>query len=353
MVTRDTIMYHGTARLYHINGYLRARYEQVANYLRKSLLQYDPGTGEELNNVLPARFQQELQVRYRQFLDQSYDSYRPVIAEVLYAMTVDLLERYKLTQYSVYAIWNALCERRSVELLRLAEDLEEGHRSLQEVFYVEFYSTMGLPVQFFSYTYAEALQYANRDSEGCVLKYTVRKQLSLPDLSDPETVIELGKTVYASDIPFSLDQIQHHAAIDNYEELRESILVVSLEMIGWETLHQVLTNTCDPIQLLPQHPMWPNTTLRNYAENWSHYFRKELLAPSTLWKYTNWTLPRYRIALYDSDALLLRVMYDHGEYQGYYNPANRELAILDPASYGTMNTADLKTDPAKCPYTLP
>ena len=350
-----TTLYHGSTRLYHINCYLRAHSEQVADYLRTSQLSTNTGTEVVLRKLLPIAFQRALLRRYEQYLSQPKETLRPVTQEILYAMTVGLLEEYNLTQYSVRAIWNTLFERRRTDLLSFAEQLED-QRTLDEAFRVDFYSTMGLPVQFFTPSREVASIYADRDPVGQVLTYSLQKSLSLPDLSDQDTVDELTRTVYSSEERFPLEWLLDHTASKTYADLRLEMLLQTLGFIDWEDMMDLLNDVCEPylpqIRTRPYYKPQEREILIFYATNWSVTFSKELLTPRVLWDYVNWRKLQGRLTIYDSDALLLRVMVDHGEYKGYYSPEEEEMVIVEPYLYGTIDTYSIETDPEKCPYTI-
>lgn len=343
-----TTLYHGSVRLYQINCYIRAHYHKVVQYLEESELQQDVITED-----LPSTFKSQLQEHYLDYLNQANQIFRPVTQEVLYLMTVQLLQEYGIEEYSVSAVWDTRFVHNKDQLLSFATEVEGGIVPLAELFRVDFYSTMMVPVQFFGEDRSVAEVYATRRPHGQVLTYRVLRQILLPNLSDPTTIRELGETVFSSQEIMPLSWINLHAGGTTYADCRHEILSQSLYFTGWSELLQLLNEVADPytpLDLAVPSSVEAPRLLNKFADNWNTIFRHELLTPATLWRFVTWKLPKDRIGLYSSDALLLRVMVDHGGYDGFVNPANQELVIIHPEAYGVIDTGKMVTDPSNCPY---
>jgi hypothetical protein len=333
-------LYHGSTRLYQIHCYIRRNKELLRTYLRGRLT-------SDISSVTEYVYLQ-LQVLYEVYRASLYEG-DPVTKEILYLATVQLLFVTGSGHVSVYSVWNEFLSENDqdvLELLEFANDVEERRPG---VFELMFYSSMLLPVQFFTKSYSNARGYAIRRPSlgGAVYTYEVHREVKLLDYDDPDTVEELKRTVFASKVPFSEADIKYYTDSPTLVALREDLLTLTRHFLYLDEVIEILRAICKGRARVPYSDRI--TTTRELATNWFTYFEEELITPYHLWNFTNaWEESRFTI--YDSDALLLKVLIDDDRYQGYSSVRSSEVAIIDPQLWGVMDTAKIETDPRKCSY---
>lgn len=341
-------VYHGSMKLYQISCYIRQNYEELRLYLEKELTPDLEG--------LDDNFWDKLSLFYAKYKRPLYLP-NPVTKEVLYIATVKLLSQIAPT-VSVYAIWSQFFtpeDQDSLILLSFASQVEQGQAS----FDVMFYSTMRLPVQFFSPDYDVSEMYLRTTPEapvGAIYTYTFTKDTTLLDYDSASTLTELTRTVYASKVPFPLSDLIYYANARIIYDTRYAMMTVSLlSLYNWDQLIQCLDEVCGSkatgsatqrdilLQDDKKHVM------RVIAKNWLVFYKEELLTPYHLWRFTTW-IPGIRVLSYEGDALLLKVLIEHGGYSGYYSESRHEMAVIRPEDYGVMNTGEIETREGDCPY---
>lgn len=353
----ETQVYHGSVRLYQITCYIRRNQEALIEYLKGDLT-------SDVSDVDPSVYT-ELTKLYTKYKKPLYLK-NPVSKEVLYIATMLLLLSKNNKNISVYRVWNEFFKRSNGFNTSMSEDQDvsllldfaldvEGELGL-EAFNLMFYSSMRLPVQFFSPDYATSEQYALDvidTPKGEVYTYTLTSPVSLLDYDDEETVQELSETVYASKIPYSLEDITYYTYSRNILDARASIMKVSMvSLYDWDQLIECLNEVCGLKASKHLHYLdRPNKeeVINVMAKNWFIFFKHELITPHHLWRFTTW-MKGIRVLSYDGDALLLKVLIENGSYSGYYSEIRNEMAIIDPGAYGVMNTDEVETRDGDCPY---
>ena len=344
-VSPQVQLYHGSTRLYQINCYIRRQRRLLQQYFQQEL-------STDISRLDPY-FYQDLQSLYQVYTHTLYVD-NPISKEVLYVATVELVTLNTTTPVSVYQVWRQFLPEDDPDremLLQYAQELEDQHPREIDVM---FYSTMRLPIQYFTTSYRNAVRYASRNPElsGAVYTYTLTQEVILLDYDDLATIDELAETVFASHDPFSLTEIKYQLGMDDLASVRYEIMIQSLtyHVRSVDTLLSILDQVClahDTIGLwrLISVP----DLLERLAWDWHQHFQEELMTPYALWRFTTWP-SAYRITLYESDALLAKVLLEDGRYDGYISNRSAELAILHPERWGTMDTAEVWTDPERCPY---
>jgi len=283
----------------------------------------------------------------------------PVSKEVLYIATLQLLLSKDNKNVSVYSVWNEFFKDSDDQDVLLLLDFAlnvETDLGLK-AFNLMFYSSMRLPVQFFSPDYATSEHYAldvvDNIPKGEVYTYTLTSPISLLDYDDEETVQELADTVYGSKIPYNLEDITYYTYSRNLLDARASIMKVSMvSLYDWDQLIECLTEVCGLKASKHLHYLdRPNKeeVINVIAKNWFIFFKHELITPHHLWRFTTW-MKGIRVLSYDGDALLLKVLIENGSYSGYHSEIRQEMAIIDPGAYGAMNTDEVETREGDCPY---
>ena len=347
LVLSGTVMYHGSVRLYQIHCFIRRHWKLLQTYLR------EPLTSD--TSRVSVYVWRQLQSLYDTYQDTLHVQ-NPVTKEVMYLATVHLLVTNGVRNVSVYSVWNQLLsedDQDVFDLLNFANDVEER---IPGMFHLVFYSTMRLPVQFFTLNYESARGYASRNPDlgGAVYRYQLNRGIRLLDYDDRQTLTELGETVYASQEPFSEEVITYYTGSFTLAECRYAIMRDTVYILKGD--HLVLLETLGDIcqnkspYFLSHIITYPKgNPLRHLAEEWFTYLTHDLLTPHHLWRLSNY-FDSGRITTYPSDALLLSVLVENGEYTGYKSDRNSELLIIDPQAYGTMNTLSVETDEQKCSY---
>lgn len=345
----ETQVYHGSVRLYQITCYIRRNQESLIEYLQRDLAsdlpEVDPSVYTELGKLY-TRYKKPLYLK------------NPVSKEVLYIATLQLLLSTGSKNISVYSVWNEFfkdSEDQDVLLLldfALSVETDLG----LEAFNLMFYSSMRLPIQFFSPDYATSEYYAldvTDTPKGEVYTYTLTSSVSLLDYDDEETVQELAETVYASKIPYSLEDITYYTYHRNLFDARAGIMKGSMvSLYDWDQLIECLNEVCSLKPSTHLHYLdrpRKEEVINVMAKNWFTFFKHELITPHHLWRFTTW-MKGIRVLSYDGDALLLKVLVENGSYSGYYSEKRQEMAIIYPGDYGVMNTDEVETRDGDCPY---
>jgi hypothetical protein len=314
-LTPRSTLYHGSTRIYQIHQYYYETQERLDEYL--SISKFDTDA-----SLVPDYIWDEVD-RLNMLYNTPLYSANPVSKEVFYLAIVRILHDAGLMNLAVSAL---LPE--DDDLLEFANRVEHLTGPVEELFLPQFYSSMRLPIQFFTPHYRTAVRYAtDEDMRGAVYQYRLSQLIVLPDLSDPETVLELAETVFTSTEPFSPEVLQYHVGITDIEVVRSRIIHATICFFAsLDLVLEVLSRVCKARGELTSIP----------TSDWFEYFEEELITPFNLWAFVmSGLVERGRVPLHESDALLLAVLVD-ADGVGFSSSANDEFLIVNPQLYGAM-----------------
>lgn len=333
------VLYHGSRRLYQLQRNVQALEGELAQYLETSSFAYDlPSLDEETTAAIT-----DFVAKARTPL---YDTVA-MTKELLYLATAVTLQRTGYGALSTYAVLNAFLTDEDMadvyDVLNFAYDVEDrAPADARALFDVAFYSSMRLPVQFFTTSYEYASGYAAPC--GATYSYTLEKEVTLPLLDDQVTICILGQQVFHSRESYREHDIAYHTSAADAAALRVFILDSAGVFVSNWALIVLLTACCTPRE------GFGTVALQDLlaGADWFTYFEHDLLSPHTLWRFVTLDygqLPRAptvrRITLYDTDALLLKTLLEDGRYKGYASQHPNEVALFNPEQYGRMDLTEV------------
>lgn len=328
------VLYHGSRRLYQLERNMHALEGEFARYLNTSALTYSLPSLDAATTAAITGFIAKARTPL-------YDTVA-MTKELLYLATAVTLQRAGYGALSTYAVLNAFLTDEDpadvYEVLNFAYDVEDrAPADARALFDVAFYSSMRLPVQFFTTSRETAGRYAAPC--GAIYAYTVEREVELPLLDDSMTMSLLGQQVFHSRESYKESDIAYHTSAADAAALRVLILgSVGVFVSRW-ALIMLLTACCTPRGGFGTHALQDLLA----GADWFTYFEHDLLTPHTLWRFVTLDygkLPRSpsvsRITIYDSDALLLKTLLEDGRYKGYASQHPNEIALFNPERYGRM-----------------